>query len=223
MLALTAFSRAMARAGSSLRSVISTAVRRRIGTVVAPDAPVKAFLTADASERARRRTAELEGRGVSLDHDEVRAAIDQRDMVDSTRSAAPLRQADDAELIDTTGLTANAVADRIVARGWGLEGDTFHAMDRLRMRGEEVWFNLGLCLAHQDDFSGAADAFRNAVRLKPNFAAAYGRLGEALVTDYREDEAIEPLRTAVRLDPNDLAAAQLLRQIEQRVGARERR
>ncbi len=88
---------------------------RDIGTVVAPDAPVKAFLTADASERARRRTAELEGRGVSLDHDEVRAAIDQRDMVDSTRSAAPLRQADDAELIDTTGLTADAVADRIVA------------------------------------------------------------------------------------------------------------
>jgi cytidylate kinase len=88
---------------------------RDIGTVVAPDAPVKAFLTADASERARRRTAELERRGVSIEHDEVRSAIEQRDLLDSTRSAAPLRQADDAELIDTTGLTADAVADKIVA------------------------------------------------------------------------------------------------------------
>jgi cytidylate kinase len=88
---------------------------RDIGTVVAPDAPVKAFLTADPSERARRRTAELERRGVSIEHDEVRSAIEQRDLLDSTRSAAPLRQADDAALIDTTGLTADAVADKIVA------------------------------------------------------------------------------------------------------------
>ena len=88
---------------------------RDIGTVVAPDAPVKAFLTADASERARRRAAELERRGVSIQHDEVRTAIEQRDTLDSTRSAAPLRRADDAELIDTTGLTPDAVADRIVA------------------------------------------------------------------------------------------------------------
>jgi cytidylate kinase len=87
---------------------------RDIGTVVAPEAPVKAFLTADPGERARRRAAELERRGVSIQHDEVRSAIEQRDTLDSTRSAAPLRQADDAELIDTTGLTASAVADRIV-------------------------------------------------------------------------------------------------------------
>ena len=63
---------------------------------------MKAFLTADPGERARRRAAELERRGVSIQHDEVRSAIEQRDMLDSTRSAAPLRQADDAELIDTT-------------------------------------------------------------------------------------------------------------------------
>jgi CMP/dCMP kinase len=83
--------------------------------VVAPDAPVKTFLTADQGERARRRAAELARRGVSIDEDDVRSAIEQRDMLDSTRSAAPLRQADDAELIDTTGMTADAVADRIVA------------------------------------------------------------------------------------------------------------
>jgi cytidylate kinase len=87
---------------------------RDIGTVVAPEAPVKAFLTADPEERARRRAAELERRGQSIEHDEVRAAIEQRDMLDSTRSAAPLRRADDAELIDTTGLDAGQVADRIV-------------------------------------------------------------------------------------------------------------
>lgn len=88
---------------------------RDIGTVVAPGAPVKAFLTADAEERARRRAAELEQRGLSFDRDEVRAAIEQRDALDSTRSAAPLRRADDAELIDTTGLDAGQVADRILA------------------------------------------------------------------------------------------------------------
>jgi CMP/dCMP kinase len=88
---------------------------RDIGTVVAPDAPVKAFLTADPDERARRRAAELERRGLGIDRDEVRAAIEQRDTLDSTRSAAPLRRADDAELIDTTGLDAGQVADRILA------------------------------------------------------------------------------------------------------------
>jgi CMP/dCMP kinase len=88
---------------------------RDIGTVVAPDAPVKAFLTADPDERARRRAAELERRGLSIDRAEVRAAIEERDKLDSTRSAAPLRKADDAELLDTTGLDADQVADRIIA------------------------------------------------------------------------------------------------------------
>ena len=87
---------------------------RDIGTVVAPGAPVKAFLTADPEERARRRASELERRGLSIDRAEVRAAIEQRDMLDSTRSSAPLRRADDAELIDTTGLDAGQVADRIM-------------------------------------------------------------------------------------------------------------
>jgi cytidylate kinase len=88
---------------------------RDIGTVVAPDAPVKAFLIADPEERARRRAAELARRGVNIHQDEVRDAIEQRDLLDSTRTAAPLRQAADAELIDTTTLAPEAVADRIVA------------------------------------------------------------------------------------------------------------
>jgi cytidylate kinase len=88
---------------------------RDIGTVVAPDAPVKAFLTADPEERARRRAAELERRGQSIDREEVAAAIEQRDTLDSTRSAAPLRRAEDAELIDTTGLDPGQVADQVMA------------------------------------------------------------------------------------------------------------
>jgi cytidylate kinase len=87
---------------------------RDIGTVVAPDAPVKAFLTADPAERARRRAAELERRGLEAQADEVRRAIEQRDLLDSTRSAAPLRAADDAVEIDTTGLSPEQVVDRIV-------------------------------------------------------------------------------------------------------------
>lgn len=103
---------------------------RDIGTVVAPEAPVKLFLTADSSERARRRAAELERQGLRAEAEDVRAAIEQRDRLDSTRSAAPLRPADDAVEIDTTGLDADEVIDRVVqlvdearrARGSGARG-----------------------------------------------------------------------------------------------------
>jgi cytidylate kinase len=87
---------------------------RDIGTVVAPDAPVKAFLTADPAERARRRTAELERQGMQAQAGEVRRAIEQRDRLDSTRSAAPLRAATDATEIDTTSLSPGEVIDRVV-------------------------------------------------------------------------------------------------------------
>jgi CMP/dCMP kinase len=87
---------------------------RDIGTVVAPDAPIKAFLTADPAERARRRAAELRRRGLEAEADDVRRAIEQRDRLDSTRSAAPLRTADDAVVIDTTELDAAAVIDRVL-------------------------------------------------------------------------------------------------------------
>jgi CMP/dCMP kinase len=87
---------------------------RDIGTVVAPDAPVKLFLTADPEERARRRAMELDRRGLSAEAEEVRAAIEQRDRLDSTRSAAPLRTAEDAVVIDTTGLEVDQVVDRAV-------------------------------------------------------------------------------------------------------------
>ena len=88
---------------------------RDIGTVVAPDAPVKLFLTAEPQERARRRAAELGRRGIETGADEVRAAMEQRDRLDSTRSAAPLRTADDAVVIDTTGLEVEQVVERAAA------------------------------------------------------------------------------------------------------------
>lgn len=76
---------------------------RDIGTVVLPDADVKIFLTASAEDRARRRFEELAARGSGTDYETVLADIRERDHRDSTRSAAPLRQAEDALLVDTTG------------------------------------------------------------------------------------------------------------------------
>lgn len=75
---------------------------RDIGTVVLPDADVKIFLTASAEDRARRRLAELLERGEQIRFDTVLSDITERDCRDSTRSAAPLRQAEDALLVDTT-------------------------------------------------------------------------------------------------------------------------
>jgi len=87
---------------------------RDIGTVVFPDAQVKVFLTASAEERARRRTAELREKGIEADMSQIAAEIAERDLRDSSRSHAPLRQAPDAVLIETDKLSADEVADRIV-------------------------------------------------------------------------------------------------------------
>jgi cytidylate kinase len=81
---------------------------RDIGTVVAPDAPVKVFLTADEAERARRRAAEL-----GLDQQAVLADQRARDERDRTREASPLEPAPGAVELDTTGLTIDEVVDRI--------------------------------------------------------------------------------------------------------------
>jgi len=76
---------------------------RDIGTVVLPDADVKIFLTATAEDRARRRFEELIARGTDTDYDTVLREVIERDERDSGRAAAPLRQAEDALLVDTTG------------------------------------------------------------------------------------------------------------------------
>ena len=88
---------------------------RDMGTVVFPDAEVKLFLTASVAERARRRVEELRAKGVSANEAETRAAIEERDARDSGRAVAPLRCPDDATVIDSTGLSAEAVVERMLA------------------------------------------------------------------------------------------------------------
>lgn len=77
---------------------------RDIGTVVLPAATVKIFLTADPADRAKRRYRELLERGQSPDYDQVFQDVLERDYRDSHRATAPLKQAEDAVLLDTTGV-----------------------------------------------------------------------------------------------------------------------
>ena len=79
---------------------------RDIGTVVFPDAELKVFITASAQVRAERRYKELQGKGdTTTTFDEVLANVIERDRIDSTRKESPLRQADDALLLDNSNLT----------------------------------------------------------------------------------------------------------------------
>jgi CMP/dCMP kinase len=87
---------------------------RDIGTVVAPHAAVKVFLTADPSARARRRSAEMTA-GQARDLATVQADLLRRDKHDSSRTASPLAIADDAVVLDTTELTLDQVIDRVEA------------------------------------------------------------------------------------------------------------
>ncbi len=90
---------------------------RDIGTYVLPDAPHKFFLTASLDERAHRRLLDLKARGnQTASLEEVKADIDYRDRQDSSRSFAPLKQADDAILIDTTTMTIDEVVEMILMK-----------------------------------------------------------------------------------------------------------
>jgi cytidylate kinase len=87
---------------------------RDIGTVICPEASVKLFVTASDEVRAERRWAELAARGAAMTREEVLEDIRRRDLRDSTRADSPLRAAEDAKVIDTTGLTiAEAVQHAI--------------------------------------------------------------------------------------------------------------
>ncbi len=89
---------------------------RDIGTVVFPDAPLKVFLTASPEERAKRRALDEAAADRPTDEREVEQAIARRDELDSSRATSPLRPADDAIVIDTTGRDADGVASEIVER-----------------------------------------------------------------------------------------------------------
>jgi CMP/dCMP kinase len=99
---------------------------RDIGTVVAPDAPLKVYLTASADARAQRRTRQDVAAGRSSTVDAVLADVQRRDNYDSSRAASPLRAAGDAVEVDTTTLdlqgTVNAVLDLVEQRGLRVTG-----------------------------------------------------------------------------------------------------
>jgi CMP/dCMP kinase len=95
---------------------------RDIGTIVCPAAEAKLFVTASAEERARRRMVELAERAEPADYAAILADIRRRDERDSTRSAAPLRQAADATLLDTTTLSPDAAFAEALAIVEGIRG-----------------------------------------------------------------------------------------------------
>ncbi len=87
---------------------------RDIGTVVFPDAELKVFMTAQPQIRAERRQTELLAKGDALDLDEILDNIRKRDHIDTTRQDSPLRQADDALLIDTSYMTLDGQIEKLI-------------------------------------------------------------------------------------------------------------
>ncbi|MBV8689938.1 MAG: (d)CMP kinase, partial [Candidatus Eremiobacteraeota bacterium] len=85
-----------------------------IGTVVLPDAPHKIFLTASVDARVQRRGAEMQAAGVDVSARKLRQEIEERDRLDQSRATSPLRAAKDAIFIDSTQLSADEVAEKIV-------------------------------------------------------------------------------------------------------------
>lgn len=84
---------------------------RDIGTVIAPQAPAKLYVTATPEVRAERRWKQLKGQGESVSYEDVLADIRKRDERDGGRESAPMRQAEDAVLLDTTEMTIEQVTD----------------------------------------------------------------------------------------------------------------
>ena len=114
--ALLEFQRSFAAKGGILDG-------RDIGTVICPDADVKLYVTASQTERALRRHKELTGYGETLSVEDVLAQLIERDTRDSSRAVAPLKPAEDAHMLDTTGLgiqevlqAAIEICDRVLAR-----------------------------------------------------------------------------------------------------------
>ena len=88
---------------------------RDIGTVVLPNADVKVYLTASVECRAKRRYLELQEKGVACNLEDISKEIEERDYRDMHRAASPLRQAEDAVLVDSSDMTIEEVADAIIA------------------------------------------------------------------------------------------------------------
>ena len=99
---------------------------RDIGTCILPNADVKIYLTASSKVRAKRRYAELQNKGIACDLEEIEKDIIERDNRDMTRAIAPLRQAEDAVLIDSSHMTIEEVIEAMIdaakSKGWKVEG-----------------------------------------------------------------------------------------------------
>ena len=87
---------------------------RDIGTTILPDADVKIYLTASSLTRAKRRYLELQEKGTVCNLDDIQKDIEERDQRDMSREISPLRQAEDAVLVDSSDLTIQQVVDRIL-------------------------------------------------------------------------------------------------------------
>lgn len=87
---------------------------RDIGTTILPDADVKIYLTASSQKRAERRYKELTEKGIACCLDEIRRDIEERDRRDMNREISPLRQAEDAVLVDSSDMTIEEVTERIL-------------------------------------------------------------------------------------------------------------
>lgn len=87
---------------------------RDIGTVVFPEAELKIFMTADPLVRAQRRQIELMAKGEVLDIQDILENIKKRDIIDTTRAESPLKQAEDAVVIDTTFMTLDEQVDQVI-------------------------------------------------------------------------------------------------------------
>ena len=88
---------------------------RDIGTVIAPDADAKLFITASTPVRAQRRHDELLSKGEDVDLEVIEADLTARDLRDTQRPEAPLKQAEDADLLDTSNLSIGAAVQRAIA------------------------------------------------------------------------------------------------------------
>jgi cytidylate kinase len=110
--AILELQRELARQPGQLGAV---AEGRDMGTVVFPAAQVKFFVTASLDERARRRQEELAARGTRVTLETTRAEVEQRDRQDSERAVAPLRRAEDAALVDTSGRPVEEIVAEMLA------------------------------------------------------------------------------------------------------------
>ena len=89
---------------------------RDIGTVVFPDAELKIFVTASAEVRAQRRFDELQAKGMPADFEDILRNVKERDYIDSHRDVAPLRQAEDAVVLDNSEMTVSQQREWLLAK-----------------------------------------------------------------------------------------------------------